>query len=111
MRWFLPAISLLLAPSPDDAQARELYLALRKKFETAETCSMVFTGTMSMRPVRPEDSLTGSLRLKGQDRWRLSLLPRSARRPEMNVEMTLFSDGKRIVGSIGPSEREISPKE
>lgn len=111
MRWLLPAISLLLAPAPDDAQARELYSALRKKLETAETLSMEFKVSMAMRAGRPEDSVTGSLSLKGQDRWRLSLQPQSGRRPEMNFEMTLFSDGKRVVAAGRSPDRDMDPRE
>jgi hypothetical protein len=49
MRWLLPALSLLLAPVPDDAQARELYSALRKKFETAQTVSVDFSMNVTVR--------------------------------------------------------------
>jgi outer membrane lipoprotein-sorting protein len=110
MRWLLPAVWLLLGPAPDDAQARELYSALRKKLETAETVSVDFSIGVSNRG-RSEDSVSGSIRLKGGDRWRFALQLQSSRRPQMNHETILYSDGKRVVGSGAAPDREMSPKE
>src|SRR5436190_23880522 len=95
MRWLLPALAILLPAPTDDEQARVLYTALRKTIESAETVAVDFSLSMPFGAGRPQESLTGSIRLKGRDRWSIFLQAKDARQPELNDPMTLLSDGPR----------------
>ena len=108
MRWLLSTLPLLLVSASDDAQARELYSGLRKKMETAQTLSMDFaiTVTTSGGP----STMTGSVRLKGPERWWIQLQPKDGRPLDKVPSMTLFSDGTQVSG-LGRSNVELDPKE
>src|SRR5262245_46458190 len=110
MRWLLPSLVLLLHPPADDEQARAVYAALRKKIETAETLSVDFTAAVTNRFAENQESMTGSIRMKGQDRWAISLQPKDTRRPDLSSAVTLLSDGRRVV-AVGRSLDTSDPKD
>src|SRR5436190_7999116 len=109
MRWLLPALAILLPAPADDEQARALYSALRKKIESAETISVDFSLSMPFGAGRPAQSLTGSIQLKGRDRWSISLRAKDARRPELNDSMTILSDGRRVM-AVGRTIERLDPR-
>ncbi len=109
MRWLIPALALLLAtPAPDDAQAREVYAALRKKMETAGTLSLDLSITVTT-PGGPT-TMTGSVRLKGPERWWIQLEPKDGPKLNKVPSITLFSDGTQVAGQGRPTS-ELDPKE
>lgn len=105
----LPTLALLLAAAPDDGQAREALSALRKSWESAETLSMDFSVTVSGAG-RNDDFVSGSIRLKGKDRWAISLLSELRRRPDRNAGITITCDGTRVVSQGRSADPDSDPK-
>jgi len=105
----LPTLALLLASAPDDAQAREALAALRKSWEGAETLSMDFSVAMTAHG-SSEDFVSGSIRLKGQDHWSLSLKSEMKHRQDRDGAMTMTCDGTRVVTQGRNPDPQMDPK-
>src|SRR5437763_8701154 len=105
----LPTLALLFAPALDDAQARELLAALRKSWEAAETRSMDYSAGAAGAE-RNEVYVSGSIRLKGQDRWAISLKSEVKRLTDGSTSMTITSDGARVVGQGRAADLGLEPK-
>jgi hypothetical protein len=104
MNWLLVLLPLA---QPDDKAAEALFKAFRDRVEGARTIRVEFT---LGRRDRPEQAMSGALKIKGKDRWALRLY--SAADP--TYSQLSICDGHRVVaigdfqpvpaGSLEPAE-------